>query len=243
MQFNVTGGHSLVRLMFAYLRNGMQPDFYRTKPLVQIKLARLLAKIGVVFCLLEQLVELLLEHFPVHLLRLERLLENFFPAAGSAFELGDFRCQILDRLGFPEDVVIAGLLHDADYERFPDQHPTAGKPILEAHGYPADIVRAIQCHADFLGLARHTLLEQMLFAVDELTGFIIACTLVKPTKSLSEIEPQSVRKKLKDKAFARAVLREDIYKGAAELGVELDAQIRFVAEALKPVATEIGLNP
>lgn len=142
----------------------------------------------------------------------------------------------------PDRWGIVGLLHDFDYESFPDQHPTAGKPILEAHGYPEDIVRAIQCHADFLGLERQTPMEKMIFAVDELTGFIIACTLVKPTKSLSEIEPKSVRKKLKDKAFARAVLREDIYKGAEELGVELDEQIMFVAEALKPVASEIGLN-
>jgi predicted hydrolase (HD superfamily) len=143
----------------------------------------------------------------------------------------------------PDRWGIVGLLHDFDYEKFPDQHPTAGKAILEERGYPEDIVRAIQCHADFLGLERRTPMEKMIFAVDELTGFIIACALVKPTRSLSEIEPKSVRKKLKDKAFARAVLREDIYKGAEELGVDLDEQILFVAEALKPVATEIGLNP
>jgi len=143
----------------------------------------------------------------------------------------------------PDRWGVVGLLHDFDYEAFPDQHPTAGKPILEERGYPPDIVYAIQCHADFLGLTRHALLDKMIFAVDELTGFVIACTLVKPTKSLSEVEPRSVRKKLKDKAFARAVLREDIFKGAEELGVDLDEHIAFVVVALKPVALEIGLTP
>jgi len=153
------------------------------------------------------------------------------------------RAAALRHDGDPERWGIVGLLHDFDYEMFPDKHPTAGKPILEAHGYPEDIVYAIQCHADFLGLTRHTMMDKMIFAVDELTGFVIACTLVKPNKSLSEVEARSVRKKLKDKAFARAVLREDIYKSADEIGVDLDEHIAFVVDALKPVATEIGLNP
>jgi predicted hydrolase (HD superfamily) len=138
---------------------------------------------------------------------------------------------------------IVGLLHDFDYEMFPDQHPMAGKPILEERGYPPEVIYAIQCHADFTGYERRSTMDKMIFAVDELTGFIIACTLVKPTKSLSEVEPRSVRKKLKDKAFARAVLREDIYNGAEQLGVDLDEHIAFVVDALKPVASQIGLNP
>ena len=138
---------------------------------------------------------------------------------------------------------IVGVLHDFDYEQFPDQHPMAGKEILEARGVPEEIVYAIQCHADFTGCERRSLLDKMIFAVDELTGFVIACTLVRPTKSLSEVEPNSVRKKLKDRSFARSVVREDIWKGIEELGVDFDEHIRFVVDALKPVATEIGVNP
>lgn len=138
---------------------------------------------------------------------------------------------------------IVGMLHDFDYEQFPNQHPIVGKDILEARGVPAEIVYAIQCHADFTGYERRSLLDKMIFAVDELTGFVIACTLVRPNKSLSEVEPSSVRKKLKDKSFARSVIREDIWKGMAELGVDFDAHVRFVVDALKPVATQIGVNP
>lgn len=138
---------------------------------------------------------------------------------------------------------IVGLLHDFDYEMFPDQHPMAGKPILEQHGYPEEVIYAIQCHADFTGYERRSMMDKMIFAVDELTGFVIACTLVRPNKSLAEVESRSVRKKLKDKSFARAVLREDIYRGVEELGVDLDEHVAFVVESLKPVATEIGLQP
>lgn len=138
---------------------------------------------------------------------------------------------------------IVGLLHDFDYEMFPDQHPMAGKPILEQRGYPEEVIYAIQCHADFTGYERRSMMDKMIFAVDELTGFVIACTLVKPNKSLAEVEPKSVRKKLKDKSFARAVLREDIYKGVEELGVDLDEHVAFVVDALKPIATQIGLHP
>jgi putative nucleotidyltransferase with HDIG domain len=137
---------------------------------------------------------------------------------------------------------IVGLLHDFDYERFPDQHPTVGKEILEARGVPADIIYAIQCHADFTGYERRSMLDKMIFAVDELTGFIIACTLVRPNKSLSEVEPGGVRKKLKDKLFARSVIRDDIWKGLEELGANFDEHVRFVVDALKPVATQIGVN-
>lgn len=140
---------------------------------------------------------------------------------------------------------LVGLLHDFDYERYPNapDHPLKGSEILRSKNFPEEIIYAIQCHADYLGLERKTLLDKAIFAFDELTGFVIACALVKPTKSLSEIEPKSVRKKLKDKAFARSVIREDIYKGTEQLGSDLDELILFVAQSLKPVATEIGLNP
>src|SRR5919197_6725830 len=108
---------------------------------------------------------------------------------------------------------IVGLLHDFDYEQFPEQHPMKGKEILEARGVPAEIIYAIQCHADFTGYERRSMMDKMIFAVDELTGFVIACALVQPDKSLSAVKTSSVRKKLKDKAFARAVLRDDIWKG------------------------------
>src|SRR5262245_42695606 len=140
---------------------------------------------------------------------------------------------------------LVGLLHDFDYEMFPTapDHPLKGSEILRSKNYPEEIIYAIQCHADYVGNERRSLMDKAIFALDELTGFIVACTLVKPTKSLSEVEAISVRKKLKDKAFARSVHREDIYKGAEQLGVELDELIVFVAKALQPVATEIGLNP
>jgi putative nucleotidyltransferase with HDIG domain len=140
---------------------------------------------------------------------------------------------------------LVGLLHDFDYEQYPNppDHPLKGSEILRSRDFPEEIIYAIQCHADYLGLDRKTLMDKAIFALDELTGFIVACALVKPSKSLSEIEAKSVRKKLKDKAFARSVLREDIYKGVEQLGVNLDELIVFVAQALKPVAKEIGLNP
>ena len=138
---------------------------------------------------------------------------------------------------------IVGLLHDFDYEMYPDQHPMAGKPILEQRGVPDDIVYAIQCHADFTGYERRSLMDKYIFAVDELTGFVIACALVQPDKSLSQVKTSSVRRKLKDKAFARAVIREDIWKGMEELRADFDEHVQFVIDALKPVAPEIGLNP
>jgi putative nucleotidyltransferase with HDIG domain len=138
---------------------------------------------------------------------------------------------------------IVGLLHDFDYEQFPDQHPMAGKPILEARGVPDEIIYAIQCHADFTGYERRSPMDKMIFAVDELTGFVIACALVQPTKSLSDVKTSSVRRKLKDKAFARAVIRDDIWKGMEEIGADFDEHVQFVIDALKPVAEQIGLNP
>ncbi len=140
---------------------------------------------------------------------------------------------------------IVGLLHDFDWEIHPtpDLHPEEGSKILEKRGVPQDIRYAILCHAPFLGLEYTQQMDRAIFACDELSGFIIACTLVKPDKSLSAIEPASVRKKMKDKAFARSVVREDLLKGAADLGVDFDEHILFLAASLKPVAADLGLNP
>lgn len=138
---------------------------------------------------------------------------------------------------------LVGLLHDFDYEMYPDEHPMKGKEILEARGVPGEIVYAIQCHADFTGYERRSMMDKMIFAVDELTGFVIACTLVRPAKSLSELDAGSVRKKLKDKSFARSVIREDIWNGAAQLDIGFDEHVEFVIDALKPVAGDIGLSP
>ena len=140
---------------------------------------------------------------------------------------------------------ITALLHDFDWEIHPTEelHPREGSKLLEARGVPEDIRYAILCHAPFLGLEYTSKMDRAIFACDELSGFVTACALVKPDKSLSAVEPASVRKKMKDKAFARAVNRDDLIKGAADLGVELDEHIRFVAEALKPVAIQLGVNP
>lgn len=140
---------------------------------------------------------------------------------------------------------IVGLLHDFDWEIHPTEelHPKAGSEILAARGVPHDIRYAILCHAPFLGLEYTSKMDRAIYACDELSGFVTACALVKPDRSLSSIEAASVRKKMKDKAFARAVRREDLIQGAKDLGVELDEHILFVAESLKPVAAELGLNP
>ncbi len=144
-----------------------------------------------------------------------------------------------------EKWAVTGLLHDFDWEIHPTEelHPKEGSKILEARGVAEDIRYAILCHAPFLGLEYTSKMDRAIFASDELSGFVTACALVKPDKSLSAVEPASVRKKMKDKAFARAVSRDDLVKGAADLGVELDEHIRFVAEALKPVALQLGVTP
>jgi len=138
---------------------------------------------------------------------------------------------------------VTGLLHDFDYEQFPtpEQHPFVGSKILEERGYPEEMRRAILAHADYTGLKRETHMEKALFACDELAGFITATALVKPSKSLAEVDAKSIRKKMKDKAFARSVSRDDIVNGAAELGVELDEHIAFCIEAMKKIAPELGL--
>lgn len=138
---------------------------------------------------------------------------------------------------------IVGLLHDFDFERYPtaEQHPFEGARILRERGYGEELVEDILSHARYSGVARIRPIQKSLFAVDELSGFITACALVKPSKSLSEVDPAGVRKKMKDKGFARAVSREDITDGAAELGVDLDAHILVVVESLKPIAGDLGL--
>lgn len=143
----------------------------------------------------------------------------------------------------PDRWGIAGMLHDFDYEMHPraPHHPVKGAEILLARGVPADIVYAILAHADYAGMPRVSLLDRALYACDELTGFVHACALVRPGKVVTGLEPASVRKKLKDKGFARTVNRDDVYRGATELGVELDAHIAFVVDALAGVAPEVGL--
>ena len=139
---------------------------------------------------------------------------------------------------------VVGLIHDFDYERWPslDDHPYRGNEILKERGWPEEICRAIMSHAEYSGVTRDTPLEKCLFACDELAGFITAVALIKPSKSLAEVDVKSVRKRMKDKAFARRVNREDIVQGAADLGVDLDEHIGFCIEAMKPMAAELGLD-
>jgi len=139
---------------------------------------------------------------------------------------------------------IVGLLHDFDYEKYPslEDHPYKGSEILKERGYSEEVRRAILSHAEYTGVARVSPMEKTLFACDELAGFITACALVKPGKSLAEVEAKSVRKKMKDKAFARNVHREDIIEGAADLGVDLEEHIAFCIEAMKTIAKELGLE-
>lgn len=153
---------------------------------------------------------------------------------------------------FGEDIErwgTTGLIHDFDYERYPNSehsptegHPAEGVRILRDRSYPEDILRAILGHATYSGVPRDTLMAKTLFAVDELTGLITATALVRPTKNVHEVETKSVRKKMKDKAFARGVSREDVITGAEELGVDLDMHIAFVIGAMQSVADSIGLG-
>jgi putative nucleotidyltransferase with HDIG domain len=137
-----------------------------------------------------------------------------------------------------------GLLHDFDWDvcPTPEQHPAYGAAILRQRGYPEEIVRAVLSHGNHTGVSRETRMEKALFAVDELTGFITAVALVRPTRSLDDTDARAVRRKMKDKAFARQISREDLVQGAEDLGVDLDEHIAFVIEALKPVAAQLGLN-
>ena len=144
---------------------------------------------------------------------------------------------------------VVGLLHDFDYERWPndarsptEEHPSAGVRILEERGVEEPVRRAILGHASFTGVPRETRMARTLYAVDELCGFLVACALVRPSRSLADLEVSSVKKKLKDKAFARGVDRDEVRRGAEELGVPLDDHIRFVIGALRPVERELGLG-
>ncbi len=136
---------------------------------------------------------------------------------------------------------IVGLLHDFDYEMYPDEHPYKGVEILKDKGVPQEWLDAILGHADYTGVERKTKLAKTLFAVDELTGFIVAVALVRPSKKIEDVKVKSVKKKMKDKAFAAAVNRDDIVKGAEEIGIPLDEHIENVLEAMKSIASIIGL--
>jgi predicted hydrolase (HD superfamily) len=143
----------------------------------------------------------------------------------------------------PEKWAVTGLLHDFDWEIHPSlpDHPMKGEPILAERGVSDEIRRAILSHADFSGVPRVSLIERALYACDELSGFLIACSYVKPSKRIQDVEVASVKRKLKDKAFARAVNRADIVNGAQELGVPLDEHIAFCIEAMKLRAAELGV--
>jgi predicted hydrolase (HD superfamily) len=149
----------------------------------------------------------------------------------------------------PDAWGLVGLVHDFDYERFPnaqrsatEEHPAEGVRILAAQGLPEPMQRAILGHATYTGVPRDTLMARALFAVDELAGFLVACALVRPSRSLADLEVKSVLKKLKDKAFARGVSREDVQAGAAELGVPLEELVGMVLLALRPHEAELGLG-
>ena len=154
------------------------------------------------------------------------------------------------RAGEDEDAWgLVGLLHDFDYERFPNQehsptegHPAEGVRLLAARGLHETMQRAILGHANYSGVPRDTPMARALFAVDELAGFLVACALVRPSRSLQDLEVSSVKKKLKDKAFARGVSREDVHLGAQELGVPLDEHIAFMLDALRPHEKTLGLG-
>ena len=139
---------------------------------------------------------------------------------------------------------ITGLLHDMDYEKHPtpDEHPMVGVRELESRGYPEEVIHAIKGHADYLDVPRDTLMSKTLYAVDELSGFIVACALMRP-EGLENMKAKSVRKKMKQKSFAAAVNRDDIVRGAEELGVDLNEHIEFVAYALRERSDALGLTP
>ena len=145
--------------------------------------------------------------------------------------------------GDPDEWGAIALIHDFDYERWPDleDHPFRGAEILVERGFDEHVVRAVKSHADHTGVPRETPLERALFAVDELAGFITACALVRPSKSIMDLKPKSVKKKMKDKSFAAKVNRDDILRGAEELGVPLDEHIANVIAAMQGIAAELGL--
>jgi putative nucleotidyltransferase with HDIG domain len=144
---------------------------------------------------------------------------------------------------------LTALLHDFDYERWPNQehqasegHPSSGVPILRQNGYPEEMIHAILGHADYTGVERETPLDHALFACDEMAGFLTACSLIRPGKTIFEVEPASVKKRMKDKAFARGVSREDLVKGAEELGLPLEEHMANCIEAMCGIAEQLGLE-
>ncbi len=138
---------------------------------------------------------------------------------------------------------IVGLLHDFDYEMYPDEHPMKGSEILKEKGVPEEIRTAILGHANYTGVPRETLMAKTLYAVDELSGFLVAVTLVRPNKSVSEVKVKSVKKKMKDKSFAAKVNRDEIREGAEELGIPFEEHVEFMIKALSGIAKQLGLNP
>ena len=148
----------------------------------------------------------------------------------------------------PERWGLCGLVHDFDYERWPNTehhpsqgHPTEGSRILREHGYPEELIRAILSHADYTGVARTAPLERALYACDELAGFLTACSLVQPSKSIHDVKVESVKKKLKDRAFAKGVNRDDVRRGAEELAIPLEEHIAYCLEAMRSAAAQLGL--
>jgi len=143
----------------------------------------------------------------------------------------------------PDEWGLVGLLHDFDYERYPDQrHPQLGSEVLRERGFPETLIRAILSHADYTGVRRESLMEHALFATDELCGFLVACALVRPDRSFDTLEVSSVKKRMKDKAFARTVNRDDLWKGAEELGLSFDEHCGFVIDTLREIQGELGLG-
>jgi predicted hydrolase (HD superfamily) len=173
-----------------------------------------------------------------HALAVETCVSAYGVAEADRLDLGG-----VERDALLELYATTALLHDYDYERHPsrEEHPFVGVRELERRGWPVELRTAILGHAQYSGVPRATHLDKVLFACDELAGFLTACALVKPSKAIAEVEVASVRKKMKDKAFARGVNREDVIQGAAELGVELDAHIAFCLAAMKRRAAELGL--
>ena len=173
-----------------------------------------------------------------HVLSVEACMVAMGEAEAGRLGLGE-----ADRSAMVELYAVTGLLHDFDYERHPtaEEHPFVGVRELERLGWPEQMRTAILGHAQYSGVARETHLAKALFACDELAGFLTACALVKPSRKIAEVEPKSVRKKMKDKAFARGVNRADVIQGAEELGVDLNEHIAFCIEAMKRRAAELGL--
>ena len=191
----------------------------------------------------EQAWQLLTEWTPSESLRKHALAVEACVSAYGEAEADRLGLAGKERGDFLELYSTTAVLHDFDYERHPsrDEHPFVGVRELERQGWPQELRTAILGHAEYSGVPRVTHLDKVLFACDELAGFLTACALVKPTKSIAEVEVPSVRRKMKDKAFAKGVNRQDVIQGAAELGVDLDGHIGFCIEAMKKRAGELGL--